>query len=139
MGTWDAGPFDNDTAADWCGLLRDAEAAKRPDLLRAAVDDVVGNTDGYLDSYYAERVVAAAAVMASQLPGGEPISSAYASGDLASEIPADLPALALRALDRITGEESEWRELWEETDSYPAVLAGLETIRGPLARAAGGD
>ncbi|MET0422528.1 MAG: DUF4259 domain-containing protein [Actinoplanes sp.] len=138
MGTWDAGPFDNDTAADWCGHLRDTEAAKRPDLLRGAVNDVVENTDDYLDSYYAERVVAAAAVMASQLPGGEPINSAYASGDLASEIPGDLPALALRALDRITGDESEWRELWEETDSYPAVLAGLDAIRVPLTRAANG-
>ena len=32
MGTWDVGPFDNDTAADWCGDLHDAAPAPQPAL-----------------------------------------------------------------------------------------------------------
>lgn len=31
MGTWDDGPFDNDTAADWCDDLHDADPSARSD------------------------------------------------------------------------------------------------------------
>ncbi|MFC4116833.1 DUF4259 domain-containing protein [Nonomuraea zeae] len=43
MGTWDVGPFDNDTAADWCGGLQDAAAGERTALLRRALDRVVAD------------------------------------------------------------------------------------------------
>lgn len=48
MGTWDSGPFDNDTAADWCGDLDDADVAQRPALVREALTRSAGE-DGYLD------------------------------------------------------------------------------------------
>jgi hypothetical protein len=37
MGTWDVGPFNNDTAADWCGDLHDAGADQRLPLVRATL------------------------------------------------------------------------------------------------------
>ena len=36
MGTWDVGPFDNDTAADWCGDLDDTSPDARRILVRDA-------------------------------------------------------------------------------------------------------
>ncbi|MBT2451444.1 DUF4259 domain-containing protein [Streptomyces sp. ISL-43] len=34
MGTWDVGPFDNDTAADSCASLEEAAEADRRGLIR---------------------------------------------------------------------------------------------------------
>ena len=46
------------------------------------------------------------------------------------------PSLALRALDRINADNSEWRELWEEDpDSYAQAVAALLLVRVPLERA----
>ncbi len=137
MGTWDYGPFDNDDAAEWCGHLEEAEPAHRVAMIRDTLSEVLGEDD-YLDSYVATPAIAAAAVVASQLPGGEPITSAYAPDFLTSggslDIPADLPALALRALDRVAADDSEWRDLWE--DSLPKALAALRPIRETLENAA---
>src|SRR4051794_29121177 len=103
MGTWDVGPFDNDGAADWCGDLDEAAPGDRPDIVRAAFTTVIEESDGYLDSDVAVEAVVAAAVVASQLPGGSPLTTPYAPDFLIDgghlTVPADLPPLALRALD----------------------------------------
>jgi hypothetical protein len=139
MGTWDVGPFDNDTAADWCGDLHDAAPAQRPAMVRGAFTAVIDDGDGYLDSDLAVEAIAAAAIVASQLPGGAAITSSYAPDFLLEggsiEVPADVPALAVRALDRIAGDDSEWRELWEEAEEGARAFAGLRQIRATIAAA----
>ena len=141
MGTWDVGPFDNDTAADWCGDLHDATPTLRPAMVRGAFTAVVDNGDDYLDSDLAVEAIAAAAIVASQLPDGAAITSSYAPDFLIEgdsiEIPDDVPALAVRALDRIVGDDSEWRELWEETGEDPPALAALRQIRATIDAALG--
>ncbi|MEU7781537.1 DUF4259 domain-containing protein [Micromonospora parva] len=69
IGTWDDGPFDNDSAADWCGDLHDADPPARPAMVRAALTTAALNT-GYLD--HDDAASAAAAIEASQMPGGDP-------------------------------------------------------------------
>ncbi|WBB50529.1 DUF4259 domain-containing protein [Verrucosispora sp. WMMA2044] len=117
MGAWDSGPFDNDTAADWCGELDDADAAQRPVLVRTALNRAAVEQD-YLDADIACEAIAAAAIVAAHLPGGQPISSPYAPEVLRNggrlDLPADLPALAANALDRIMSANSEWHDLWQE-------------------------
>ncbi|MGC5412478.1 DUF4259 domain-containing protein, partial [Streptomyces sp. DT225] len=76
MGTWDVGPFDNDTAADWCGGLDDAAPEAREGMVRAALAETAGTTD-YLDSDVANEAIAAAALVAAQCPGGARADSAY--------------------------------------------------------------
>ncbi|BBH70899.1 hypothetical protein ACTI_75840 [Actinoplanes sp. OR16] len=138
MGAWDFGPFDNDSAADWCGDLQDAEPARRVELIRDTLTAVLHEGE-YLDSHEGSAAVAAAAVIASQLPSGSPLTSAYApdflTGGGTLDIPADLPALALRALDRVAGDDSEWRDLWE--DGLPKALTALQPVREALRSAAG--
>jgi len=133
MGTWDVGPFDNDAAADWCGDLHDATPAQRRAMVRSAFTAVLGNGDDYLDSDLAVEAIAAAAIVASQLPGGAAITSSYAPDFLLEggslEVPDDVPAVAVRALDRIVGDDSEWRELWEESGQGAAAVAVLQQIR----------
>jgi hypothetical protein len=133
MGTWDVGPFDNDTAADWCGDLHDATPTQRPTMLRSAFTAVLDNGDDYLDSDLAVEAIAAAAIVASQLPGGVAITSSYAPDFLLEggsiEVLDDVPRLAIRALDRIVGDDSEWRELWDETEESAPALAVLQQLR----------
>jgi hypothetical protein len=133
MGTWDVGPFDNDTAADWCGDLDDAVPERRAALIRDALTRVAQHGDEYLDSRDAVEAIAAAAIVASQLPGGAAIDTPYAPEFLleggAVEVADDVPAIAVRALDRIVGKDSEWRELWEDAEeSCAQALASVHTL-----------
>ncbi|GAA0240503.1 DUF4259 domain-containing protein [Cryptosporangium japonicum] len=137
MGTWGVGPFDNDTAADWCGELADAAPAQRAALIRDALRRVAETGDEYLDSDDAVEAIAAAAVVASQLPGGTPIDTPYAPDFVQQggtvEVADDIGAIGVRALDRIVAERSEWRALWEEAgELYPQALASVQSIRAVL-------
>jgi hypothetical protein len=140
MGTWDVGPFNNDTAADWCGDLHDAAGDQRLSLVHATLSAVVNNDDKYITNRLADRAIAAAAVVASQLPGGEPLVTPYAPNFLLEggtlDIPGSIPLLALRAMDRIVGDDSEWRDLWDDAGSYADAIVALQSIRATLERAA---
>ena len=135
MGTWDAGPFDNDTAADWCGDLQDADPVDRPAIIEQAFATIL-QEPGYVDHDIAAEAIAAAAILAGHRPGGPAIESPYAPDFLTEggrlALDARLDGLALRALDRITAKESEWRELWDETGLLDAAVAELASIRAAL-------
>ncbi|WP_338485155.1 DUF4259 domain-containing protein [Streptomyces sp. SCSIO 75703] len=131
MGTWDSGPFDNDTAADFCGGLDDVAAEEREGVIRAALASVTG-TEGYLDAEEAEVAVAAAALVAAQCPGGDPVRSAYAPEEPLPDL-TGLRGPALRAVDRVVTEPSELLELWEESGAGPwhAVIRRLRSTLLP--------
>ena len=101
MGAWDIGPFDNDTAADFANDLDDAAEHERIPLMRRALDAVIA-CDAYLDSDFGVEALAAAAIVARDLPGGQEFTSdAYGPDEPIPPIPADLYPLAVRAIDRI--------------------------------------
>lgn len=109
-------------------------------MIRKALTVVVGHdADTYLDDDFAVEAIAAAAVIAAQLPDGPRLDSPYASDLIRAgrgfDVPDDLPLLALRALDRIDGANSALPGLWE--DGYTAVLERRRPIRDALERAAG--
>ena len=136
MGTWDTGPFDNDTAADWSGEFDDASDGARIEMIEEALRGAADETD-YLEADVACEAIAAAAVVASLRPGGPPIESGYAPDFLTGggrlDLPPELTALAIRALDRVTEEDSEWRDLWDEAGTLDDVVAELAPIRAALA------
>ncbi|MET0134491.1 MAG: DUF4259 domain-containing protein [Kibdelosporangium sp.] len=137
MGTWDKGPFDNDTAADFSADLNDAAPADRPQLILEALTAAADNTD-YLDATEGCQAIAAAAIVASQLPGGPELDSVYGPEFLNDggtiELPDDFVELALRAIARVLDQESEWRELWDEAESLDEAIVALEPIRAALNR-----
>lgn len=136
MGAWDIGHFDNDTAADFGGRVDDAPPEKRADVLRGALTAVVGmSPQDYLDD--GEVAVAAAALIAAQCPGGEPVTTAYGPKKPLPPLPADLRPLAVRALDRVTAENSETLELWTDGGAGEEWLAGVAALRAVLAAAPG--
>ncbi|MFI1188778.1 DUF4259 domain-containing protein [Streptomyces californicus] len=136
MGAWDIGHFDNDTAADFGGRVDDAEAAKKADVLRQVLTAVADTgPEHYVDE--GEEAVAAAALVAAQCPGGEPVTTAYGPKDPLPPLPADLRPLAVRALDRLTAPNAEPLDLWEEAGEDQAWLAGIAELRAVLAGARG--
>ncbi|MDF6044078.1 DUF4259 domain-containing protein [Streptomyces sp. JH14] len=136
MGTWDIGHFDNDTAADFSGDLDDAPQNERAELIRDALTAVVGTT-AYLDSDDGVVAVAAAALVAAQCPGGEPVTTVYGPDEQLPELPVELRGLAVRALDRVAAEPSELVELWSESGHGAPWAEGIGRLRAVLAEAAG--
>ncbi|WP_035845111.1 DUF4259 domain-containing protein [Kitasatospora azatica] len=131
MGTWDFGPFDNDAAADFAGELDDAAPDERAALVRAALDRAAA-TVGYLESDDGEPAVAAAALVAAQCPGGEPVDPAYGPKEPIPGIGRALVEPALRALDRVLGAESELAELWDDSGEGPRWRERLGRLRAAL-------
>ena len=135
MVTWDVGPFDNDTAADWSATFDEADEATRLEMLEETLTAAADETE-YLDADTAFEAIAAAATVASQL-GGPPIDSTYGPDFLTGpgmlKVPPDLPALAVRALDRILADDSEWRDQWDEQDQLDNATMTLVPIRAALA------
>lgn len=114
MGTWDAGPFDNDDAADFTSDLDSAPDHERAAMIRAALLAAAENDD-YLDLDIGAPAVAAAALLASHLPGGEEFThSHYGPQTPIPNLPPDLVPLAINALDRILADGSELQALWAE-------------------------
>ncbi|MFF3754049.1 DUF4259 domain-containing protein [Streptomyces sp. NPDC002018] len=135
MGTWDTGHFDNDTAADFAADLDEATEAGRTDLVRAALLRAIA-AEEYLDSDEAVVAVAAAALVAEQCPGGPPVETVYGPDEPLPRFPEELRVLAVRALDRVTADRSELRDLWAEADGEAgAWQRGTAELRTALAAA----
>lgn len=135
MGTWNVGPFDSDTAADFGGDLDHAAEGEREGMLREVLTRTAGTQD-YLDQGIAVEAVAAAALVAAQCAGGDPVTTAYGPKLPIPELPLDLRELAVLALDRVVTEPSELLELWGETDEsgpWRATIVRLRTILLPPA------
>lgn len=93
MGTWDIGPFDNDTAADFGGDLDDAAMEERESMIRNVLKRAANPADE-LDAPDAERAVAAASLVVAQHPDGEPACSTYGPSE---PIPASPPQTSERS------------------------------------------
>ena len=115
MGTWDVGPFGNDTAGDFCDALDEVAEGSREALVRDRLVRVIDIT-GYLDADVAQEAVAAAALTATQCHGGEAADLNYGPKQPLPDL-LSLRELAAQTLDRIMTEPSELMELWSQTDT----------------------
>ncbi|WP_329498071.1 DUF4259 domain-containing protein [Kitasatospora herbaricolor] len=128
MGTWDIGPFDNDTAADFAYTLDEAAPEERENLVRATLVRAI-RTQEYLESPEGAEVVAAVALIAAQCPGGEPVTTSYGPDEALPTFAADLRMLAIDALDRVLAEESELADLWDEAVDGPKWRQSIRRLR----------
>ncbi|MCV2460687.1 DUF4259 domain-containing protein [Streptomyces sp. ICN988] len=129
MGTWDVGPFDNDTAADFCDDLDEAAAGEREGIVRGILTRVI-DTAGDLEAPESEQAVAAAALVAAQCSGGEPADPVYGPEEPLPDL-TGLRDLALQALNRVMTDPSELMDLWAESDGGP-WRANIRRLRGVL-------
>lgn len=130
MGAWGVLAFDNDTANDWAYGLDEAEDLT---LVESALNEVAATGDDDLDSDLACEALAACEVLA-RLRGHPGYQNAFTEVVDAwvsahpLEPSAGLLARASAAIDRILGENSELRELWDEADGV-AWRAAVEDLR----------
>ncbi|WP_127500758.1 DUF4259 domain-containing protein [Actinoplanes solisilvae] len=158
MGFWDVSPFGNDDAADFAGDLDDAAdppgAAERPradldeparsdppgtrpdprvDMVGAVLERIAASgTDDDLDFGDSPRAVAAAALVAAQLPGGKPVNVVFGPSIPMPVFPDYLVPLALKALDRLVTPPSWLAEDWTDEANRRAWRRTVDEIRAVL-------
>ncbi|MGW3322289.1 DUF4259 domain-containing protein [Streptomyces virginiae] len=134
MGTWDTGPFDNDTAADFADALDAAEPAAREALIRGVLIRTIDATGRLAE---ADEAVAAAALIAAQCPGGTPVDTPHGPATPMPVFPSELRTLADEALARIADDEDGSASNWVAPDDrkqWRATLARLRAVLAPPPR-----
>ncbi|MFG2000815.1 DUF4259 domain-containing protein [Spirillospora sp. NPDC048911] len=131
MGTWGAGPFDNDIAADFASDVDAAAGDQRAFLIQEALEAAV-TEEGPLNARTGDVAVAAAAIVAAQCPGGEPVDPVYGTKERLPPLPTHLRRLAVLALDRVIGPDSELPELWAGTESAAEWRIGVYRLQSTL-------
>jgi hypothetical protein len=130
MGAWGTGPFENDGAMDWVWLLDDASDLEP----LTEVFDEVGSSDEYVEVDAGQCVVAGAAILLAVLDGRPedlPESAQPWAGRLTTQPATNEIDLAVAALQRVRGGESEIAELWadanpEDNTAWLATVQRLE-------------
>jgi hypothetical protein len=129
MGAWSHEPFGNDDANDWAYGL---EGVGDLWLIEEALDRAL-EAEEYLEAPEASEAVAAIEVLAKLLGKGTQTDAYTEKVDewvksISAQPSAAILTKANRTLERILGENSELRELWEEGDSqeWQSSLASLK-------------
>jgi hypothetical protein len=135
MGAWSTLPFGNDDAAEWAYNLEDAD-----DLgpVEEALARVLATGSEYLESPEANEALAAIEILAC-LGGNPGDTETYTEaadawvGRTTVTPPSELVDQAQVVIDRIVGDNSELRELWEDSDEYEQWLATVADLRARVA------
>lgn len=134
MGAWGELAFDNDTACDWAYGLDDVDDLS---LIVSAFDELDEAGDEYLDQDAACNALAACEVIA-RLRGKSGYNNSYTEGVdkwVAAHKIQPSPALIKRAsaaIDRIMADESELRDLWDESPESSKWREAVDDLRKRL-------
>ena len=118
VGIFGTGPFSSDGALDLLDELADQPPGQRREALEGIFLQVRNHPDLRWRAYLPDQIVAAAAIVAASLPGGEDIRrdlADHADDVHAVLVPApdhDLTALALHALLFAAGPDGPWHDGW---------------------------
>ncbi len=145
MGTWAVDAFGNDFAQDWA---EDLHETTNMDAIENTLDTALADAGGELEAPLAAEALAAIEVLARlQGKGGERtedsasvdewVAARKAAAEAKAKGPvkarADLLAKAQQALARIVSEQSELRQLWEESEHYAEWRATVDDLAARLA------
>src|SRR5215469_2038600 len=118
MGTWGTGPFSSDGALDFIDGLADQPAGQRREILERIFFRARDRPDLLGWKFFPDEIVAAAAVVAASLPGGEGVRQdladrGYEADTILPPAPdAELNASAAAALQLAAGRDGPWHEGW---------------------------
>jgi hypothetical protein len=132
-GTWGTGPFSSDGALDLLDMLVTQPASQRRETLERIFFRVIERPGLLGRQFFPDETVAAAAVVAASLPGGEGIRQDLADQGYNADailVPAPDPELshpALQALLAAAGRDGPWHDGW--TDPADAAQARQTTDR----------
>ncbi|MGW0564411.1 DUF4259 domain-containing protein [Streptomyces sp. NPDC003016] len=116
MGTWGTGPFDSDIAGDFTDRLRGLSPQRIVGALEEALRRVA-DSGPHIDGGDGAEAVAAAALVAAQIPGSDiMIDPDDRPDEPLPELPDALRSLACQALHRVLEEGSELASGWVDTN-----------------------
>lgn len=132
MGTWGTGPFDSDLAADFVEELEALSPEQIIHVLQKTLQRVA-DSGTRVDSGDGVQAVAAAALIAAQIPGsGIVIDPDDGPKEPLPQLPLSLRALAHRALHRVTEDGSELMQGWVDSNDATAWRQEVRLIRDAL-------
>lgn len=130
MGTWAIDALGNDDACDWAYGLDECDDLS---FVEETLDQVLSEGTEYLESPDACEALAAIEVIA-RLQGNSGEKNAYSESiDAWVEKTKLVPTKALAAkahtvIDRILANESELKELWQESEEFDAWQASVKNL-----------
>ncbi|MFC5453025.1 DUF4259 domain-containing protein [Paenibacillus aestuarii] len=129
MGAWGTKSFDNDDALDWVGDLLDSEGHE---FLKKTLE-LVGH-EQYLDACEASQAIAAAEVVAALIgrPSEDLSEELIEWLDSQKDFDKILVEVSRKALKRVLGDDSELKDLWEESDCYEEWRGQIKELEGRL-------
>ena len=132
MSRWDWGPFDNDTAADFADDLDDAPESERIGMIYDALA-AVSSCHGYVDGFRAQVALAAAALVARNLTGGEEFQSQiYGPAKRIPAIPENLIPLAVEVVDCLLNGENDVKVDLSKSGKADKWFAATRRLRAVL-------
>ena len=126
MAAWGTKTFEEDTANDWIQELIDSEDA------REFLSESLSIDPGYIEADQAAIVLAASETLIALLDEpriGVPGALVDWVGDNECDDVSDLPEVALPALAKVLGKESELREIWSDSEDFDGWLENIESMR----------
>jgi len=134
MGAWSHEPFGNDAACDWAYGL---DERRDFSLVAEAIQNVLDSGTGYLDSDLASEAIAATEVLAKALGRGTQTDAYTEKLDtwvksISAQPSSDLLSNAHTALTRILGQDSELKELWEESDDFGSWESSIKALQSAV-------
>ncbi|WP_283134316.1 DUF4259 domain-containing protein [Rhizohabitans arisaemae] len=137
MGTWGSGPFDNDTAEDFLDELEEMSPSQRQALVEKLFHSAIEGREGSRTSVLPEEVVAAAALVAANIPAG---SSIFLNEDypgiaewLERPVLPALASLAIQAVEVTFSADSWFWGSWVDTESRKEAQSAIRSLRSVLA------
>jgi alpha-glucosidase len=138
MGTFGAGPFSSDGALDLLDELTDQPAGQRREALERIFIQVRDRPDLLGRKFFPDEIVAAAAVMAAGLAGGEYIrrdldDEGYDVDAILVRAPdPELSASALEALLVAAGRDGPWHDGWVDPETAVEVRQTTDRLAAIL-------
>jgi hypothetical protein len=140
MGTWGTGPFSSDGALDFIDRLADRPAGQRRDILERIFFRVRDRPDLLGWKFFPDEIVAAAAVVAASLPGGDGFQRELTDQGYhvdAILVPApdpELNASALEALLVAAGRDGPWHDGWVDPETAAHARRTTDQLASILLR-----
>jgi hypothetical protein len=134
MGTWGEGPFDSDGAQDFLDSLEELGSDARLVVVSRLLRSAAVPLSEWPGDLWDTDVIAAAAVVAVNVSGDDLFDAEHRVTEwLPKPLPAELPSLALRAVEEATAPGGPWARSWTTDRSRTAAFNAIARIRGALA------
>ncbi len=133
MGTWAVDTYGNDYALDWA---QDLQEAGNLEPIESTLDYALG--EGELEAPFGAEALAAIDVLARLQGngGGADADDGSTGADIdrwvaqrKQKVSPALAGKALRAIERVLGEQSELRQLWQDSEHYEEWRAAVLALK----------